>query len=867
MTRACKFTVFILFLIIEQQFGNAYIVDVTNDDELWIATNIFATVNELRNKHFKLPLFQQNVFINGKLTSLNNYIDNPITKENLDEMWSAMYVALGCYCGQTIKFMLKSQPRSDTTMNTINTAILKTISVLIDFTNIAPNVVSYEPGILTATLSLNLHLHTLFHCMNERNETGNYNSPDFKFMVQQMVNLIERFTIPNCYLDEYYEDTGIKKNTLTINKLNEQMINVLSNIGLSTDIILDYENSGGERYKQNMKYSIIIDRVIIKLIENFIIINPQSDSKTILDSDYDIDDIYLYMDLVFDQITQIVCYILIDFLKLFETHKNEGSGTDSLATVIGFWSNQQVITSYQTRILHLKSMKFPTRFIAMVELGLRIVRDVIDYQEIGDLEAVKKQIVNELKSMRKNRQATESELPPLECDVYKGSLMTFLDVIVSIKEFTYFNLIFNLKQNYDPVVNDLAETVLNKMEYNNYVEQNVNTCNRMKSLYELCYEMKSVIEKRQSKKDCVNDELRPNIEAFLKAIRGGGQWSAHSNLTAVLTLANDYLNRNLLIDLCADKMQLMPIPYVIANLLDKYQIHSCRSPVYRAGEFASCKCKAYIFVKNITSARSLASNRNDSGASGIPPFTKLLKMDYVETFYKHNNQNRLTFYWKGRPRTFKEIADRVRFSGDPLDRPTFVRYVNVFQTFVVSTHFYVAIDTMEYFLRKHSLLMSQNENTMLVDFAKHLRSVFLPECFVPAANALADVKNFQNSVTLIDNKIMLKRNLKRCGLHRPPDVPDIELDADDCSLKDAHLLTEEYYGSVVLWQYSRDDHSANLDSYMKVTVGDHYFRGFDRDIYQGKSCEPNLVKRTLIHFWTKKSPSVDYDDCSTIVIT
>lgn len=641
------------------------------------------------------------------------------------------------------------------------------------------------------------------------------------------------------------------------------MITILTNLGLSTDIILDYENSDVKRYKNNIKYSIIIDLVITELIENFIIIAPQSDSKTILDSNYDIDDIYSYMNLVYDRITQIVCYILIDFLKLFETLNSESSGTASLATVIGFWSNQQVITMYETRVLNLKSMKFPTRFIAIIELGLRIVRDAIDYQEIVDLEAVKKRIVDELKGMPRNRQVGEPELPPLECNVYNGGLMEFLKVIVSIKEFTYFNLIFSLKQNYDHVVNDLTETVLNKMEYKNYEKQNVNTCDRVKSLYALCYEMKSAIEKCESKKKFVKDKLYSNIKTFLKAIGGARQLSTDSNLTAILTMVSDYLNRNLLINLGADKMQLMPIPYVTANLLDKYQIHSCRSPTYRVETFWRYQWMPCILSKNITSVSALATNGDDSSVAEIPPFTKLLKTDYVETFYRRNSQNRMTFYWKGQPRTFKEIADTVRFRGDPIGRPTFVRYVNVFQTFVVSTHFYVAVDNMEYFLRKRSLSMSQNQNKMLIDFAKHLRSVLLPACFVPAANALADVINFQDSVTLIDNKIMLKRNLMRCGLHHPPDVPDIDLDADDGSLKDAHLLLDEYYGSVVSWLQSRDsldDYASYLDSYMKMTVGDYQHRDSDGDIYQGQSCEPALVKRKLIHFWMKTSLIADDDN-------
>lgn len=870
MIRACKFSVLTLLFTIEQQWVNADIVDATNGDEVWTATNIFAKVNELRNENFILPLFQQNVFINGKSTNIKNYIDSPITKENLDEMWSALYVVLGCYCGQTIKFMLKTKPRSDTTMDTINKAILKTISVLIDYTSIAPNVVSYEPGILTTTLLLNLQMHALFQYVNERYEKDKYKTPDVQFMVQQMVNSLERFTIQNCYLDEYYEDTNKKKNTLTVQKLNKQMITILTNLGLSTNIILDYENSGIKRYKNNIKYSIIIDRVITKLIKNSIIIAPQSDSKRILDSNYDIDDIYSYMNLVFDRITQIVCYILIDFLKLLETLNSESNRTASLATVIVFWSNQQVLMSYKTRVLNLKSMKFPTRFIAIVELGLRIVRDVIDYQEICDLEVVKKQIAAELKGMQRNRQAGEPELPPLECNVYNDNLMKFLEVIVSIKEFKYFNLIFNLKQNYDPVVNDLTDSVLNKMQYKNYEKQNINACDQVKSLYALCYEMKSMIEKYKSKMECKENTLRPNIETFLKAIRRVGQGSTDFNLTAILTIVSDYLNRNLLIALGANKMQLMSIPYITTNLLDKYQIHSCYSPMYRADKFWRYKWMPCIFSENLRSAGALATNGDDSGVAEIPPFTKLLKTDYVETFYRRNSQNRLTFYWKGQLRTFKEIADSVRSSGEPIDCPTFVRYVNVFQTFVVSTHFYVAVDNMEYFLRKRSLSMSQNQNNMLINFAKHLRSVFLPACFVPAANALADVTNFQNSVTLIDNKIMLKRNLMQCGLHRPPDVPDIDLDADDGSLKDAHLLSDEYYGSVVSWQQSREslgDYTANLDSFMKVTVSDHQYREFDGDIYQGKSCEPGLVKKTLIEFWKKTSLLDDDDNRSTAVIT
>lgn len=863
MTRACKFLVLILFFIIEQQSGNADIVDVTNGDEVWTATNIFATLNELRNEYLNLPLFKQNVFINGTSININNYIGRLITKENLDVMWSALYIALGCYCGQTIKFMLKTKPTSDTTMDTINKAILKTISVLIDYTNIAPNVVSYEPGILTTMLSLNLHMHILFQYRSERSGIEKYKTSDVKFMINQMVNLIERFTIQNCYLDEYYEDTSKKQNTLNMKKLNNQMTTILTNLGLSTNIILDYENSGVERYKNNIKYSIIIDRVITKLIENSIIIAPQSDSKTILDSNYDIDDIYSYMNLVFDRIVQIVCHILIDFLKLFETLNSESNGTASLATAIRFWSKRQVISSYKTRILNLKSMKFPMRFIAIVELGLRIVRDVIDYQEIVDLEVVKKQITDELKGMLRNRQTGEPELPPLECNVYNGNLMEFLEVIVSIKEFTYFNLIFNLKQNYDPVVRDLTDSVLNKMEYKNY--ENVNTCDWMKSLYAPCYEMKSVIEKCKSNEECARNTLRPNIEKFLKVIRGAGQRSTDSNLTAILTAVGDYLNRNLLIDLGADMMRLMPIPYATANLLDKYQIHSCRSPVYRAGKFWSYKWIPCIFSKNMMSARALATNADDGNAAEIPPFTKLLMTDYVEKFYRRNSENRLTFYWKGQPRTFKEIADSVR--SNPIDRSTFVRYVNMSQTFVVSTHFYVAIDNMEYFLRKHSLLMTQNQNNMLIDFATHLRSVFLPACFVPAANALADVVDFKDSVTLIDNKIMLKRNLMRCGLHRPPDVPAINSGAeDDDSLKVAHLLSDEYYGSVVSWQQSRErpgDYAANLDSFMKVTVGDHQYQESGSDIYRGKSYEPALVKKTFIHFWTKTT-AINY---STVVIT
>lgn len=259
--------------------------------------------------------------------------------------------------------------------------------------------------------------------------------------------------------------------------------------------------------------------------------------------------------------------------------------------------------------------------------------------------------------------------------------------------------------------------------------------------------------------------------------------------------------------------------------------------------------------------------------SDVSPFTKLLKRDYVETFYIENSQNRLMFHWKGRLRTFKEIVEIVTYSGKPLDHPSFVRYVNLFQIFVVSTLFWHMIDTLEFFLIKYVSSINDFQYSMFSKSAEILKSLTLPECFVPAANALADVKDFKNSVTLIENKIILKHNLKLCGLYYLPNSIVTEYNEERWVLfKDACLYLTEYYNSVILLQTSfeyQNHYVEKLDTYLKLTHKVIEYSGSIDDIYQTELPKPEAVERMLEEVLMREplSPDSDNADSSKVVIS
>lgn len=722
-----------------------------------ILRNILLTKSWLYDENVENNLPLQKMFVGGKSTRLIDVLNGlPLISEgDFDKVSGAMYVALGCKCSEEIAALLKwavGSPGTVTQLHRARGVITKCASALMDFTDVAPNVVSVTTDLLTTLLSL------------DTNGGGKYPFRDVDDggdsadrTILRTINSVERFTILNCSVDDYLgndgngngtgavkKSSGKKKKGKTVQnyavKKRMDVDDVLNDVGLSTDVFAD----------QNI--DTIFDRVIRELdcvldVEEFLSIKTEN-TRT--------GDIFSDVRYVLDSIMRIVYEVTLTNIELFEKCQND-KNTELLASTRNEWIDKDLITIYEELIMRSDLLRFPTYFTGHIELVQRMVRDIMFLKNIHDLSIVKKQITEKLNALR-NKEHTGLRLMSRNYE-FQLDLWEFLKIILSVEEFKYVNLVVRLRPNDDVVVNVSPGIALDGMNFGNMSER---TCETIWPLYASCFGILSKIEGCKSKKRCLQN-LKEEYSRLLHLAKSAYMSSYRQNdsVDVILPMVKRYLNMNA-IHYTDDEEKLNRIIYTVVNLIERLLIHGCYYPKYLP----------------IVSANNLAEKRKHVGATGggninnipkPPPPAKehaFADDDTNGLFIKNviemlngggggSAESTAFFYWKGELKTIDEAT--VDVTENVYDYFSYAKFVNLFHRWIASALFREMDDVLKHFLRKNYV---RTDDRTFTAYVRKLPSVKFPENLTPVVNAFGNAPNFYYSANVIAFRILIEEHFK-----------------------------------------------------------------------------------------------------------
>lgn len=832
MFSAFKYVYFVYFVVL-RRFGQSYDTD-TNEN--------MRTLNNILNMKSwcwdctDIPdnLAYQKVFVNGALITYTDVIDVPlrIDESNVYEKTNVMYLVFGCKCGGTIKDIMgllnERLDRNENNMYSIkrdlmsvNMVILKAISMIFDFIEIAPNVLSQESGILKTLLSLNLNVNNLIELdySNSNEGTRKQFSDKYGRMIVQMINLLERFIISNCSLNfenakKIHHITVQHQNPTSnfeheIQELIKYFNNLLDNIGLSESNFVKYninshldklsknkfseidssdEDSSDEgslkkksTFKNDLNFN-IIRHVLTKL---YSILNGQIVfSKPIPNMMTDIEYIFSIQRSIVDLIMLIIYQNISIILKeLKDAIQNE-----SKSFKISFTNNSQkhkpiyldkseiesskLIQTYEKLFIKAKLLKFPIDFINSIGLILRILKDLpCRYKEIQGLNVIIKHIdQNEsILSKSKNILLIENISYLLKNNISSNNNdfkpHTFLTEILSIKYIKHFNQIYKLLRN-DFEENDEKmiknKKILNKLQYITKINNSNKICDAMMPLYAHCFDIHSDI-KDQSKDDhAVMSRKLTNVLNLINEVEKI-QESSMDDTKTLIHSAKQYLSFNLM-NYPKErniKEKLRRIQYHITNLLDKYQIYNCKSPNYRDSLYKTFKenpeNKA-TYLKNFDQ-----SKKNSKANSPSKKEKRKMTSNFNNVLFKSlvddlKKTQSLKLHWKGELKTMKEIS--VDITKNIFDFSSLPKYIVIIFKWTNLVLFYTILDVLHYVL----LEKMKKSDSKLLNKIFHDLSLIDFNCsetseIIAIMNSF--ISEYKNPFEIIELQMILEENVDK----------------------------------------------------------------------------------------------------------
>lgn len=767
-----------MFNVREYMFLTAFVIivqlvcvdTVSTTNTIRIFRNILQMKSWINNsKVHSNNISHQKIFIDEQLNKFKDIVIDPsiIDETNIENISSVMYVALECKCSETIQKILKKTIDLNESMTKINTTVLKTISVLLDFIDIAPNIISIEPGFLTTSLWINLQINKLNNFMKS-NSNSEYTSNILKRMKFQMINLIERFTITNCSLDDMNENIEPQTSEQLFDYIND----LLDNTGLLAIDFLELFQPINKSQKESTTFIVIIIQVVKKLdpiLHNI----EESLSKQMKIIENDTGHIFLYMELILDSITQIIYTKTLEALDVFKKYQRE-KNEKGFQLVINDWIDRDLVMTYDEIIQHLILLKFPSDFIHHIKLILKIVKDIINNKNILDLEIIRIQIKEKLNAIQNKNHSGLTTLA--RKNQSKFNLSAFLTVVKSIDEFKYFNQIYKLLQN-GPVEYNLSETALNKMEdYElHFIDNSPNICDDMTSMYAHCYDIQSKIKACQKNTMCLK-ELKNQFLLVLNIfndIRRKSLNSKDENINIILSWIHQYLNNNL-VHFTHNTDKLNRMVYYITNLIDKYQIHNCRLSSYRNLMYESFTNSKEIKLKllqywetqnNVQYDLNVLETSFENKTTTEESLRYISIQNHIKTL---NNLQFSAFYWRGTLKTIDEIS--VDKTGNMFNFSSQTKYVNTLHKWIISELFYTIVYILKLFLKDNYLIYNDR---FIIKYLKKLPSIYFPEYVLPVIKTISSAKNFYYPFNIIGFQILLEQHLEQYSvIQKKPHVSD-----------------------------------------------------------------------------------------------
>ncbi|VVC36473.1 Hypothetical protein CINCED_3A010033 [Cinara cedri] len=568
-------------------------------------------------------------------------IPSEINESNLTEITTSMYIVLRCEGAEIIRAIMNDtltmwsdSLTEDQNMITedlieINRVILKTVDVLMNFSEIAPDVLPLRAiTLLKMSLRFNLFINNMLNRINNASHNLNPFLENFKMILLQMINLTERFIFLNCSVKRLNrgDSTEVLKNTKwcdkeTIKNIIDKFDVYLKDTGLSTKHYFKYNLNYKMFLNNQTDHKDYDDLSAIKFLE-FNMIKDVSNQLNLLFKiqcfypsleDIDLDDILSYQKNIFDLIYFIVYRKTYTYLTILRKENNsqqtkqteindEQSISESLESNINYFNEfyingNQLLLFYKRLYARAVSLQFPTEFIDHIILIRRLLKDIIWEGKITDVENLKGKMKIYSHNISKRTfflQNKNIDLQLILENTKNYELHTFLWVILSMKSIKYFNQIFNLEEFKDP--DELSEAIMQYKESLNIIEINIDTNNlttkmvgeEILSVYKYCFKILLEIGNRPILNHFLTQEML--IERFYNIDFALNDTIHHEkqrggNRIDLLLYARYYLDsivkniKNKTANILPDKIY--RTLNFITNLVDKYQMYNYRSPKYR----------------------------------------------------------------------------------------------------------------------------------------------------------------------------------------------------------------------------------------------------------------------------------------------
>lgn len=736
----CKrFNLISISLLIIIQLGD--INALTTRNKMRTLQNIMQMKSWKRDEKSNVNnLSQQEIFVKGQYGKLVNFTKNrPVVEMNeIDKISSAMYIALGCKCNESIKILLRKSVNAIhcvQQLKEINKITLNTISVLLNFIHVAPNVLSHEPGFLTNALSLNLQLNKLIFV---EKDTGKMNSL-YKKKILQMINSIEQYSNSNCTLLEMHTTVPFIKFASIAEYIND----ILNNVGLSPTYMLEFVPNN--RLSNIYSFNVVNIQLVEKLKPLLLISDELEETIKTLNN---IEDIVIYMNFINNSITKILYEIILQALDLFELYSKEGN-EDHMQVLLDDWIKMDdIILQYEQIIEQSRIMKCTTHFITHIKILLKIKQDILVQNSILDLSIIKLQVNENLDALR-NKKHPAKLLTMNNVSGY--SFYEYLKKLLSIQELKTFNEILVLF-HYNPAEYNSPAVTLNTIQFD-MISSTI--CHKVFLFYNDCFNIQNKLMVYETSLLSMK-EVCLSMLYKLKELINQHENELQNDKKLILKLAIGYLENNM-INYPTSTVKLYMIINFIIIAIENFQIHHCEVPKFRGEAYLTFKLN--LSKKNTvksTNSVDMYRQKFENDKNTDEESIRLQIQNYVQELKKLSDLPSITFYYKGELRNMNEISEDL--TNNVFDFSSFTKFYNIFHQWNLLLVFNVLDSILNYFLKEKYAEANENK---LISYIKQIQSIKFPEYLQPSIKAIGNANNFSSPENAIGFLILMQRNIEQ----------------------------------------------------------------------------------------------------------
>jgi len=412
---------------------------------------------------------------------------------------------------------------------------------------------------------------------------------------------------------------------------------------------------------------------------------------------------------IFNVILYIIIFNTETYLERYKYfHRNIAKVNEKQIYI----KENKLIDRYQLLIAQLNLMKFPTVIINHVSLILRILKSIFKF---GFIDSYNILLDSETDSLNLLGGIYNIYNEITLCVLNTGAmakrneleLYLLLEKIASIKEFKYYNNIFKLLQHDLKEPNERAKKYLNIIEYPNITKYHFyKHCDQIISVYAFCFDIQRSVINRNSLKTSLKD-VEKKLLSILYILKAVVKADEDVYFVDIILYADQYLSYNL-IEFPNDdtvREKLIRILYLITNLIDKFQVCSCKITQYRDtlyGRFkTNPKFLETLLDLNKNDLKEFITGKKKSKFDRKTTNSNLDKFVLFKQFISDMNKNNhliqpIQLFWKGELKNINEISEDM--SKNLFNFLSIPNYIAVVIKWTIMMFAYTILDIMNYLL-------------------------------------------------------------------------------------------------------------------------------------------------------------------------